>query len=64
LKKIALTVKEAAQLLGLHTNTVRREIWRGNLKAVRLGHRVLVPVAELERLFGPMKPPAGTGGER
>ena len=52
-----LTVKETASRLGLHVMTVRRKIERGEIPAVRLGHKgtsIRVPEAELERwLYGP-----------
>lgn len=65
--KLAYSKAEAAKLLGLHENSVSNAIRRGELRAVRLGTRVLIPRGELERLLGePIKePPArGEGGER
>lgn len=44
---LAVSLQEAADMLGVHTNTVRREIWRGNLAAVRIGRILRVRVAEL-----------------
>lgn len=54
MRKAVLSIFEVAQLLGLHKNTVRRQIWRGELKAIRIGRRLLVPIAEVERLVGPL----------
>ncbi|MCW8129357.1 MAG: helix-turn-helix domain-containing protein [Planctomycetota bacterium] len=44
---LAVSLQEAADLLGVHVNTVRREIWRGNLAAVRIGRIHRVRVAEI-----------------
>lgn len=44
---LAVSLQEAAGLLGIHVNTVRREIWRGNLAAVRIGRIHRVRVAEI-----------------
>lgn len=44
---LAVSLQEAADLLGIHVNTVRREINRGNLAAVRIGRVMRVRVAEL-----------------
>jgi excisionase family DNA binding protein len=63
MEKLAYNVQEVAALLGLHRNTVRRLIRQGDIPAMRLGHRVLVPRAKLEALLAE-KNPAGAGGER
>lgn len=47
----ALSVAEAAEYLGISTAGVRRAIARGDLRAVRLGSRILLPVADLEELL-------------
>jgi excisionase family DNA binding protein len=47
------SVRETAALLGVHPLTVRQAIARGELRALRLGRRVLVPESELQRLLGP-----------
>lgn len=44
---LAVSIQEAADLLGVHINTIRREISRGNLAAVRIGRVWRVRVAEL-----------------
>jgi excisionase family DNA binding protein len=36
-----ISIEEAADRLGIHTATVRRMIKRGELKAYRLGHRII-----------------------
>ena len=50
--RIGFSVEETARLLGIHPNTLRRAIWRGEVKAARVGRRVVVPLAEVERLLG------------
>lgn len=49
-QKALLTRKEAAKMLSLSVRTIQRLIVRGDLKARRMGSRVLVPRRELERL--------------
>jgi excisionase family DNA binding protein len=43
-----LTVTEAAELLHVHPETVRRQIWSRRLPAVRIGARVLVDEKDLQ----------------
>lgn len=49
---LAFSPAEAGRRLGIHRRSVVRAIQRGELRAVRLGRRVLVPRAEIERLLG------------
>ena len=49
---IVLTIAEAATRLGVHRQTLRAAIERGDLHAVRVGRRWLVPVAAIEELLG------------
>ena len=44
-----VSVKEFARLTTLSTKTVYRDIRVGNLKSVRQGRRVLIPIEELDR---------------
>lgn len=46
-----LTVREAAELLRLGTNSVYEAARRGELPSVRIGRRLLVPKAGLLRLL-------------
>jgi excisionase family DNA binding protein len=48
--KLALGLKEAASAVGLSPWTLRGWIRCGKLRCVRLGRRVMVEPAELERL--------------
>jgi excisionase family DNA binding protein len=49
--KPLMSVEEAAGLLGISPWTVRSYIHNGKLRPVRLGRRVLLEEAELERLI-------------
>ena len=46
---LLLSRPEAAKRLNVSVHSVDRAIARGELKSKRLGARVLVPVAEIER---------------
>jgi excisionase family DNA binding protein len=46
-----LTVDDIAQILKLNPQTVRNWIDRGYLGAIRIGRRVRIPRAELDRLL-------------
>lgn len=48
---LALSVSEAACALKVSPITVYRSIWRGEIRAVRIGRRLLVPRTALERLL-------------
>ena len=48
----ALTIGEAARRLGVHRETLRAAIERGEVPASRLGRRWLVPIAAIEDLLG------------
>jgi excisionase family DNA binding protein len=45
-----LSVKQVAHELGLSARTVSTLITKGQINAVRIGRRVLLPVAEVERI--------------
>jgi excisionase family DNA binding protein len=47
-----LTVKEAAELTRLATSTIRLYIRKGQLKAQRVGSRVILSRAEVEKFLG------------
>lgn len=44
---LAVSLQDAADLIGVHVNTIRREINRGNLAAVRIGRVLRVRMTEL-----------------
>ncbi len=47
---LLLGVKDAAKTLGISPFTVRSWIYRGSLKTVNIGSRVLIPATELQRV--------------
>lgn len=49
---LTVNVQSFARLAGISNSTAYYCIKTGLVKAVRIGKRVLVPRAELERLFG------------
>lgn len=49
--RLAYSASEAAQMLGVSLRTVRNLIARGDLRAVRIGRRVVIPVRFLEDLL-------------
>ena len=55
--KAHLTLKEAADQLGLHVYTARRLIHAGHIKVIRYGPRgwFYIPRSEVERLLTPKK---------
>lgn len=48
---IVLSIAEAAARLGIHRQTLRAAIERGDLRAVRIGRRWLVPIAAIDELL-------------
>ena len=48
---LCIGVKEAATALGISHWSVRKMVRRGRLVAVRIGRRVLIEPAELQRLI-------------
>jgi len=49
-KPLTIGLREAAELTSLSHWTLRQYIREGRLRAVRIGRRVLIEPAELERL--------------
>jgi excisionase family DNA binding protein len=48
----AMTVTAAAELIGISRSAFYRAIDRGEMPAVRIGRRLLVPTAKLFQLLG------------
>ncbi len=46
-----LTVQEAGKRLGLSRPSAYQAIKRGEIPFIRIGRRILVPVAALEKMF-------------
>lgn len=51
LGRVAFSVPECAEALGVSKDSVWREIYSGRLHSVRLGRRVLIPRKALEELL-------------
>lgn len=49
-QRLAVSVVEAAEMLSIAPRTLRAWLLTGKVRCVRLGRRVVVPIAELERL--------------
>lgn len=50
LQPVAVSVDQAAVMLGLSKHTVRKYEREGQIKATRIGSRVLIPVDEINRI--------------
>ena len=50
MEPLAVSIAEAARLVGLRKYTVRQYVQKGLIHAVWVGRRVLVPLTSLERL--------------
>lgn len=55
-EQLAVSISKAAKLLDCSPATVRRAIERGELRAVRLMGKLIVPVVELDRYLGIERP--------
>ena len=49
---LVYTVAEAARLFKVSPTLVRRTVRKGELRAIRMGDRILIPRGEIERLVG------------
>ena len=47
---ITVSIEKAAELLSLSKHTVRKYEREGRIRATRIGTRVLIPMAELNRI--------------
>lgn len=47
-----MTIEEAARTLGVGRSSAYEAAHRGDLPAIRIGHRLLVPRAAIERMLG------------
>lgn len=45
------SVDEVAELLSVHAATIRRQIYKRELRAVRIGTRLLIPASEVRRFL-------------
>jgi excisionase family DNA binding protein len=51
-ERMTVTVEEAAHLLGIGRSTAYLAVKTGELPTIRLGRRVLVPRAQIDRMLG------------
>lgn len=49
--KLAFSVQEAAAALGLSASSIWKWISLGQLRAVRIGGRTVIPAAEIQRIL-------------
>jgi excisionase family DNA binding protein len=54
--KLTLTVEEAAKLLGIGRNLCYDRVKTGEIPAIKIGRRLLVPRSALEKLLNDPKP--------
>ncbi len=52
LTRVALSIEEAAAVLGLSARTVYRLVWSGDLVALRSGRRVLIEPGAITDFLG------------
>jgi putative molybdopterin biosynthesis protein len=52
MQKQAYSIEEAAQILDVHPDTIRRMIKRGELFATKIGKNYRIPLSEIDRLLG------------
>lgn len=45
---LAVSIADAARMLSVSHSTLKREIARGNLKACRVGRRIVIRVTEID----------------
>ena len=50
-QRLTITVREAAELLGLSRNAAYEAVRRGDIPAIRIGGRILVPKHALENFL-------------
>jgi excisionase family DNA binding protein len=55
--RLDFTVEEAAQLLGISRSFAYEAVQRGEIPSMRIGGRILVPKAALERFLASAPPP-------
>lgn len=52
MEKLALSVPKAAEAMDCTPDTVRKMVARGDLRAVRLMGKLVIPIVEIERYLG------------
>lgn len=51
LPRMAYSMRETADMIGMSLRTLVRRVDDGTIRAVKVGKRVLIPAAEVERLL-------------
>jgi excisionase family DNA binding protein len=51
-----ISVEEAGKILGVSRMTAYTAVKKGQIPSIRVGHRLVVPVAKLNALLGEMQP--------
>ena len=50
-ERATYTVREVAQVLGLSRNSTYQACLKGEIRCLKIGKRILIPKAQLERLL-------------
>jgi excisionase family DNA binding protein len=58
MEKLSVSLAEAERLTSVSRFTLRRQIKRGVLNFARVGRRLVIPLAELQKLITPKEQPA------
>lgn len=53
MEPLAVDIREAGRLTSLSPHTIRAYVRKGKIRAVRVGRRLLVPIASLQDLLRP-----------
>lgn len=64
MEKLTLTVPETARLLGVSRMTAYTAVREGAIPSLRIGRRVLIPRAALERLLAQASTKSAEGSSR
>lgn len=51
MEQLTLTVEEAARALGINRNSAYEAVRNGDLPAIRIGRRLLIPKAAFDKLL-------------
>jgi excisionase family DNA binding protein len=50
-----ISVEEAGEILGIGRMAAYQAVWRGQIPSIRIGRRLLVPLAKLNEMVPPLK---------
>ena len=60
-KPRTISVEEAGRILGISRMAAYQAVWRGQIPSIRIGRRVLVPLAKLNEMAPPVDPHGAKG---